>query len=115
MSVSFCLHRSVSLQQHLMYDFSFDSSKVLIGTVDGKLRIYGVRGGALLHEIALVNGPVTCAALAPVALPLVGGSSLANGGGGDFEDARSLLFSSSRNDGLVKVSVLRDSLAGKEK
>lgn len=98
------------------YDFSFDSAKVLVGSCDAKLRIYSVRGGALLHEVALTSGPVVSAALAPLANATSSAGIASGVVVADAEElGRSLLFTASKNDVLVKVSVLRDSLAGREK
>eukprot|EP00392_Amoebophrya_sp_AT5.2_P009899 g9930.t1 len=78
------------------YSFSFDSTKVLVGCSDAKLKIFSVKG-PLLHDIPLVAGPVTAAALVTLESPKPD----------PFQTPDCLLFTASEQDSLIKASLLR--------
>ncbi|CAD7966740.1 unnamed protein product [Amoebophrya sp. A120] len=96
---------SASDQQKITtFQFSFDSTKVIIGTSHAKLKVFSVKG-PLLYDIPLVAGMVS-------AVSLVGPVFTSSAGNGQQQQMNnlttdSLLFTASKEDSLVKASLLQ--------
>lgn len=83
------------------YSFSFDSAQALIGTSDGKAKVFSIETGALLHDLSLVAGPVSAMAMVPL-------DAVARDAGlAGSNDKYTMLITASKNDALVKASLLK--------